>query len=76
MGWTMWLFTKPRVILNKSRGMDIVPIYILSGKPAVAPDCLLREGYSVHITNEPVLEPKVVVVFIFPLNTKSTSLAR
>lgn len=72
----MWLFTNPRVIINKSRGMDIVPIYILSGEPAVAPDCLLKEGYSVHITNEPVLGPTIVVVFIFPLNKKSTSPAR
>ncbi|EEQ29363.1 uncharacterized protein MCYG_02182 [Microsporum canis CBS 113480] len=76
MDWTMWLFTKPRIIINNSRKMDVVPIYILSGEQAIAPDCILKEGYSVNFTNQPVLQPKVVVVFIFPFDKQSTSPAQ
>ncbi|OJD11573.1 hypothetical protein AJ78_07675 [Emergomyces pasteurianus Ep9510] len=73
MDWSMWLFTKSKKIINKSRSMYLVPIYTLSENPEIVPGGLLQEGYSIHITNEPWLLPKTVVVFIFPHTRSAVS---
>ncbi|EEH22947.1 hypothetical protein PABG_05158 [Paracoccidioides brasiliensis Pb03] len=66
MDWTMWLFTKSTTIINNSRSMYLIPIYTLSGNPEIVPGGALLEGCSIHITDEPWLRPKAVIVFIFP----------
>lgn len=62
-GWTLWEFSEPRKIVNKTGQMHLIP---LSKGSAITPGGDLVEGYSTFISDEPTLSPNVQIIFIAP----------